>query len=358
MEKKPTLFLSAIKQYGYSNVYYHHCKYLKQYFDITYFCVDNNLPKKDEDGINTIYIKKQSIKGLTAFVYIYKLIHFLWKKKYSIHVLCDMNLIFLIPLIFPDRKSVLDIRVGHKGKKKLINFFYRSRIKINSLFFRDTTILSHELAQQLGLKNYKLLPLGSEVISKTVKKFDNMYLLYIGTFNNRNIGDTINGFSKFYQKYQEKVDLKYIIAGFGKSSEIEKIKSIIKYEKLDKIVQYIGPVELSKRKKLFDQCNIGVSYIPKTDLYDVQPATKTYEYILSGLPVIATSTTKNQEIISEINGILINDTVDDFNSGMIQMYQNLKGYNSKEIQKTGINHEWKNIVRNIYLPYLTAKISV
>jgi len=41
--------------------------------------------------------------------------------------------------------------------------------------------------------------------------------------------------------------------------------------------------------------------------YDCQPATKTFEYILSGMVCIATSTYENKKLINNINGVLCND---------------------------------------------------
>jgi nucleoside-diphosphate-sugar epimerase len=66
----------------------------------------------------------------------------------------------------------------------------------------------------------------------------------------------------------------------------------------------------------FDIHNIGVSYIPMLKCFDNQPPTKTFEYLLSGMPVIATATNANKDIINDVNGVLINDNSEEVYNGL------------------------------------------
>lgn len=61
----------------------------------------------------------------------------------------------------------------------------------------------------------------------------------------------------------------------------------------------------------FEQANVGISFVPMTDHYDAQPATKTFEYSNSGLYVLGTATTENKKSIDN-NGVLIQDTPESF----------------------------------------------
>ena len=68
---------------------------------------------------------------------------------------------------------------------------------------------------------------------------------------------------------------------------------------LSDIVSCIGRVPHHDLKKYFDEANVGVSFVPLLAHYQYQPPTKTFEYLMSGLYCIATSTIANKEIISD-----------------------------------------------------------
>ena len=93
----------------------------------------------------------------------------------------------------------------------------------------------------------------------------------------------------------------------------------------------------------YEESNIGVSYVPITSYYNYQPVTKTFEYLMSGLPVIATATYENKLIINQSNGILIEDNPKSFCEGLIQMHQLLHNYDDISIKQEMKEYQWKNI---------------
>ncbi len=86
-----------------------------------------------------------------------------------------------------------------------------------------------------------------------------------------------------------------------------------------------------------------MSYIPVKPWYDFQPATKTYEYLLSGIPVIATNTYENRQVINEKNGVLIDDNPESFAIGLEKMYNNINCFDQNIIIRSVQDHEWQNI---------------
>jgi glycosyltransferase involved in cell wall biosynthesis len=87
-----------------------------------------------------------------------------------------------------------------------------------------------------------------------------------------------------------------------------------------------------------------VSYVPITEYFHFQPVTKTYEYLMAGLPVIATSTFENQKIIDEKNGILIEDNAFAFSAALSKIINLMDTYNSSFIRERMTEHKWEKIV--------------
>ena len=86
------------------------------------------------------------------------------------------------------------------------------------------SIISQSLGQKLGVPNNSLiLPLGSDIISLTKKAVPPMRLLYVGTLYNRNIDQTIKGFSKFYHEYKNETEISYTIIGSGLHDEVNEL---------------------------------------------------------------------------------------------------------------------------------------
>ena len=177
-----------------------------------------------------------------------------------------------------------------------------------------------------------------------------MQLLYIGTFNGRNIDKTILGFSTFKNEFGERISLTYHIIGNGTESETDKLQQVINECNLNDNVILHGYKSHTEIRDFFDQCNIGVSFVPVTSWYNVQPPTKTFEYLCSGLVVIATNTFENSRVITNENGTLIEDTANGFYQGLKTIYNNRSKYDSGKISSESTKYTWKNIVSNHIVP--------
>lgn len=209
------------------------------------------------------------------------------------------------------------------------------------------TVISESLAKLLKLKKSTILPLGADMISETIKNFSLMKLIYVGTITNRNIHDTIKGFKQF--QLENDVQLSYDIFGCGIESDEKKIIEAIGSSKN---IYFHGYKHHSEIQKYFDECTIGVSYVPITSYFDVQPPTKTYEYILSGLICIATKTFENSKLITPQNGVLCEDNSESFLKALEVIWANKKMYDSEVIRASLKDHTWKNIVETKLKPML------
>jgi glycosyltransferase involved in cell wall biosynthesis len=96
--------------------------------------------------------------------------------------------------------------------------------------------------------------------------------------------------------------------------------------------------------------------VPMTPYFEYQPVTKLFEYMLSGMPVIATNTYENRLIVNENNGVLINDTSEDFCNGLLTIYNKRNSFNSSEIRRSVESYTWGNIVNTNLKPYLMGLI--
>ena len=173
------------------------------------------------------------------------------------------------------------------------------------------------------------IPLGANKTTVNREK-NGLHLLYVGTFINRNIHETIEGLALFHRKYP-KIDISYKIIVTGDDTSEEKNNSAIEINNLKQIVSLIGYIQNDKLNPFFEKTNIGISYVPITDYFNHQPVTKTFEYLMSGMPVLATGTIENKLIINENNGVIIENSPESFSIGLEKINQLKTKFNEQEI---------------------------
>ena len=206
-------------------------------------------------------------------------------------------------------------------------------------------MISYSLAKKLKIDGKAfILPLGADTISSADKNFDEMKLLYVGSLFNRNIDVTINGFRIFYEEFKNQINLSFTIIGSGERDEETALRKLVSHYGLSEIINVTGRIPHTQLKPWFDAANVGVSYVPIVDYYDCQPVTKTFEYLLSGMPVIATRTSENIKVINSQNGVLVGDTVEDFYLGLKTIFKKRYLFDSEKIKSGSIDYTWSNIV--------------
>jgi len=340
-------------QFGYLIDNYYFCKYANNDFEITYLGFYTGKPLKKINNINVkhvTYTKNKLKNYINFFSGIFKEM----QKTNDVVFITYFPFVFIFRIFFPNKKIILDIRTGSVNRSIYKRKFQDKLLKFGTLFFKHITIISEGLAKKIGLKKYHLLPLGAERKDYSTKKFSTLRIIYIGTLNNRKIEDTIAGIELFLKNNPKWQNLEYIIIGDGYHEERNKLKKLVNDKNLETNIRLPGYIHHEELDEYLENANVGVSYIPIDERFNVQPPTKTYEYLLSGIVTIATDTDENRKVINKQNGVLIEDNPTSFAKGLEHIANNLDNYNPEEIKQNMKNFEWVNIIQNNLIPYIKS----
>lgn len=352
--KNKNLYIISKSQFGYHTDYFKWCEYLKDKYNITYIGFDLGYKKIELNEINVIYISSSGKKIIRGIRFILLTILYLLLSRGAV-LISYFEGCYFFKIIYPHKKMLLDIRTLSIHQNQIIRKKYDKKIKFSCSFFNYITIISKGVKDKLNIKNnnYSILPLGADIISTSKKSYNELKLLYVGTFDGRDIDKTIIGLSMFIKRNPE-VNISYNIVGDGNYNTKKEYEQLAKTLGIEKNTKFWGRIPYDMLKPFFDNCNVGISFIPKTDWYNNQPPTKTYEYIMSGLYCLATSTSSNQEIVNPTNGILHEDDALSFCEAIEQLYlikDTIKQNNTINKKDT-----WDNIVKNILIPIIDYKL--
>lgn len=351
---KKSLLIICQSQFGYHIDTYYYCKFLKNDFNITYLCWDYGFERIEMDEIDIKFVTRHGTRPERLLRYIGTALSEVSNQNYDIHFIKYFPACATLKILNNNKKFVLDIRSSYIDKKKIIRWIYNRLLQAETSFFKELTVVSYGLAIKLKIdKKAKILPLGADVISSASKTFESLKLLYVGTLSNRNIYQSLQGFIKFYLEYSHIIPLSYTIIGKGAAGEENLLRKIVRENNLSVYVLVLGQVPHDQLKIHFDTHNIGVSYVPITDYFNVQPVTKTFEYLLSGMPVIATNTDENRYIINCENGVLIQDCAEEFYNGLKQIYERRMIYDSTAIRNSSEKYHWEFITAS-FKKYLSG----
>jgi glycosyltransferase involved in cell wall biosynthesis len=345
---KPNLLIIDPAQFGYHSDTYYYCKYLREDFNISYYGFDENKKPVTLEQITLISIKKKQDRILRELRFIAKAFRLIREGNFDFVHIDYFKGCSAFHLCVPNSRMLVDVRSAsiliESWKRAIYDFLLKAEVRL----FDNIGVISSGLAKHLTLPPRRIItPLGSDIISHTSKPNNSIKFLYVGTFYNRNIHHTILGFEKFFAAYSRKIQICYTIVGDGTSNELENLRVLVDELGLANHIHLAGRIPLNKLKPFFDSHNIGISYVPITDYYNYQPPTKTFEYLLSGMPVIATMTHENTCIINENNGVLIQDTPTGVFQGMQLIYSRLNQFDDGQIRQQSLNYTWKNIVKNL-----------
>lgn len=344
------LLIISKNQFGYLTDVYKWTEYLKDLFNVSVICYDVGLEKCDIDRINIHYVSYKGPLFLRGMRFLIVCILYVLLHKGKIIIVYFEHCEWIKRILFWKRIQ-LDIRTLSVSESENTRIQYDTKLSKACNYFDVISVISKGVGDKLNLKNaYNVLPLGADVMSHTDKKLNKIHLVYVGTFHNRRIQDTIKGLYLFLKQYS--IEVKYDIIGSGsKKDECQIMDTIYKYN-LQECIHYYGRLSHSDLTVVFDKANIGVSYVPITSYFEYQPPTKTFEYVLSGLFCIATKTKANAEVINEKNGVLIDDSPEGFCEALSYIYENKSLIQMGEIRSTLIDYLWPNIVNLYLLPLL------
>ena len=332
---------------------YKYCQYLQDDYDITYVCIDYGYLKVDSEKVKVRYVPYTNSKSLRGVCFFLMSLYYASLFKGFIFVSyfpgCEV-----LKLLLPWKKMHVDIRTLSVSSDSSIRKKWDSELNKAILKFDSISFITEGVKNKLSIppnKKAYIIPLGSDVISTTIKDFKSLNLLYVGTLNNRRIIDTVIGFRNFIMNHPD-FDANYTIVGDGK--ELSDIKKYILDNKIDSKIKLLGRLPYKELKPYFDNCNVGVSYVPITDYYQSQPPTKTFEYIMSGLYCLATDTSENRKIVNSQNGYLHKDNADCFCLALEYIYLIRDNINSNIIRKSLLDYSWGEIINNNLLQVING----
>lgn len=256
-------------------------------------------------------------------------------------VICRMPMCQILPKLFYKRNVILDVRTLSVSKNLKIREEQDNALIEQKKYFKKCSVISEGVGRKIGAP-YTILPLGAEPLSVKPKHFDKMRLFYIGTFDNRNLSVFIEGLALFQKR--SGCDVSFDIVGGGAAEEMLSIKKSIVKSGVSN-VRIHGYLTHDEAQQFFDECNVGVCFVPVTDYYQYQPPTKLYEYLLSGMVCIATNTYANLEVLNEDNGVVIYDTAESVCNGMVILKDRFEKFNSEKIVSQSQKYNWSQIVK-------------
>jgi hypothetical protein len=347
-----------ISQYGYHTDAYYYAKHLGKNMEVTYIGCHNGKKEIPAENVRVIYAPCRGNKLMMHFCFYKACIRELRANKYDCVFICYTIFCSILRMMFPKQTMLVDVRTGYVEPSKIVNAIFNGLMKIELSFFKHVSFISHELAAHLKFNRpYEMIPVGAEhVASIPPKHYDKLALLYVGTFFNRHMDITIRGFKKFIDGFDHSIPVSYTLIGFGPEAEIKKVQDEIERLGLTSYIQFKGEVRYPELESYFHDSTVGVSFVPVTPHYNCQPPTKNYEYLMYGLPLLATATTFNRNFVKPEFGVVIEDTEDGFCEGLLELVAKIKTFDSDVIRSVALKYSYVTIVGEILEPYIRSKV--
>ena len=347
------LLIISKDQFGYHTDISKWCEYLRDDFSVTTLTFDDGNPKVGMDGVRNLYVPgagSRSLRGVLFMLYAAFTILF-FRGTILIRYFKES---ILFKKLFPWKRMILDIRTLDISEDKAVRTANDRALKKCADAYDFLTCISEGVRERAGIPKEKsaILPLGADVICPDDKNFDKLRLLYVGTFYNRKLELTILALAKMLEEAGPETDIEYDMIGDGPGKEREQLEALVEELGLRDKVHFHGYVRHDLLGPYFEKANVGVSFVPMTGYYEYQPPTKTFEYALSGMYIIATDTFANREVVTEENGILIKDTVEDFAAALLSLHKAGDKPDSAAIRDSMKNFRWQKIVKEQLKPVL------
>jgi glycosyltransferase involved in cell wall biosynthesis len=352
--KKMRLLILCPSQFGYHLSTYYYCRHGRKLLDITYMGFKGSRPSISMEEICIKVISNRGNKFFRALRWYWNILKES-RKGYDLVFIKYFMGCSLLRIVAPNRRFILDICTGSIQQGRWQRRLADISLLMESKIFANISIISENLARKLGIRDdrYHILPLGADVMTVNEKQYDALHLLYVGTLSGREIEKTIIGFERFCRRHRDSIALtSYTIAGDGYRGELERLRLLVIKLGLESVVNILGYVHHIDMAVYWERCNVGVSFVPINYIYDCQPATKTFEYLLAGMPTIATGTKENKLVINNENGVIIDDTATSFEQGLEEIYLKRGNFSSIAIKRTAEGSQWERIVRCNLYPYL------
>lgn len=357
------ILLVTTSQFGYLVDYYRYYVYLKKKgHDVKYICIDYGKEKIESGNPDIFYIKGSGNKLVRHFHFIQGIIRLEKQFKFDRIMLHVFPVVSSLLTFVPRSKMYLDIRTVSIHRKFYKRSFFDFLIKVASRLFRHTSAITDIAAQQIGIRKYKLLPLGGAYFGdgKTDASIGDQYheifnsgdyiFIYVGTLNKRGIIDCVKGFHSF-KKNNPGARIRFVIIGKSIGNELNEIEKYVEKHQLQSYIHTLGYIPNSRLSFFFNHADCGISFMPLSAPFSKQPNTKTYEYLVNGIPVMAIASEDNIKMIQDSKvpcGVIIEDTPSGVEDGIKRILQTKSLYVRSDIAREFKKYEWDNVF-NIYL---------
>lgn len=322
---------------------------------------------KTEEMINNIKIKRIAIDDVSfpTLTFLKEASKIIKNEKFNIVHTYFFRGCGVLPLLCPNKKIkfLLDIRSGNI-RGGIISNLANLVTKLESFGFDAVSTLDENLTKRIFGKSkrekYFIFPMGvdlnlfkkkisSEIKDKLCLRPNDSIILYCGhTSPLRKLHIVIEG---FYNALKKRQNLKLMFIGDG--PDTPRLRKIAESLGIAERVLFTGFIKYEDVPSYLSAGDIAVSFVPITQEFDIQPPTKTLEYLACGLPTIATDTKGNRRFIkNRYNGLLIKDNASSLERAIIELLDNHK-LRETIISNSGnflSEYDWKNIVKNKIMP--------
>lgn len=265
---------------------------------------------------------------------------------------------FIYPLLFPKKLFYIQLSTPSVNKNVLKRFLLDFMTSITLKFFDNIGGRSTILSKRYNIPKSRLLPVevGMPDYGFLCRQFnDSINLLYVGSLNGRDIWKTVIGLAFFLDEHKD-IKVHYDIVGGGSEEVIKQLSDIILSKGLENIITYHGFLSDQEVVSVFKDANVGVSFVPITSYYEGVPITKTIEYFLAGMPVIATLNKFNKDIIDEDMGVLCVDSPEGFAQGLKDYSIKRNTFDSTSIRNRYAKFSMAEVMKEKYFPYIDKLI--
>ena len=343
---------------------FNECVYLAERFDLTIISPHEGLEKKASNQFKTVYLDMEVpksriklLKKLKTFTRIFRIISGIRShvrdEVYDLVYIRDQTWAFAIKLFLGSKyKYVMQMYAPGVTPSRLKNKLHDLQVTFNVRFFRHVFMGTERV-----MKFFKVPPakahvtgVGVEAIEYQDRVFESLDLVYLGALSNRYVHESVEGFARFFQANKGRIQMSYKIIGGGSPEAVDLVKASIAAAGPEVPVQYLGRLDDTDLISVFRASNIGVVYNRVTSYYTNNISTKLYEYLLSGLPVIAVKNNSMLGVVTPSNGVLIEDSPEGFEQGLHTLLANLGNFNSQTIAQSGEERSVKRVVRDRMIP--------
>lgn len=309
---------STVHQHDDSRVYHRQAVTLADHFDVTiYICAPF-----DEKKIHpTLFIKGFPIwrKKTDRIKNYFLMIKYLFRSDADVFIFHDPELILLIPFvkIFKRKKTIYDIHENYHGlirEKKWIPAPLRNAVEftyalVEKLVFKFTDMIWYPVKDIEDYYNrYKSL---NKLMVRNVPRLSQFgenhglnedpknQFVFVGTMGrDRGLNEIIEAFSLF-SKHNNNYQL-LLAGGFYSTAYENEIKSLISSLQMDEKIKLLGKIPYQQVPQLVGESKVGIlNHLPTHNYIHSLPI-KLFEYLVMGVPVIA-SNFQNFKDVLEVN---------------------------------------------------------